>query len=145
MIARAAVLALVFAAASTAAHAEPHKEQYELQERCGKRTEQMYENEKRGKTGANYYTYQSHYNPTRDKCFYLPKENIITGSLGSLWIDLVDANENKTYGQFIAHWLEVNGLKQSLSVQVCYVQGETCSSESEWQELIKPYMEDPRP
>lgn len=147
MTPRTIILALVFAAAlGTAAHAEPNKDQAGLQESCGKRAEQTYNNENMDKSGDEHFTYLNHYNTTLSKCFYLPSKHIVVwqdlvNATSTVHRDLVDPNENKTYGEFVATWTMVNTQWSPVSVHRCYVQEKTCSSESEWQELIKPYME----
>ena len=59
--ARAAILTLGLAAAGTAAQAEPNKEQYELQERCGKDAVEFFQRfEKRDPSAVSF---TNHYNP----------------------------------------------------------------------------------
>lgn len=73
---RAICVALALAAifAIPEASAEPNKEQYELQERCGKRAEQVFKSDNPGQSsggvvtntedGQNITTYQNHYSTT---------------------------------------------------------------------------------
>lgn len=89
-----------------------------------------------------HFTYLNHYNTTLNKCFYLPSKHIVVwqdlvNATSTVHRDLVDPNENKTYGEFVATWTMVNTQWSPVSVHRCYVQEETCSSEREWQELIK--------
>jgi hypothetical protein len=72
--------------AAAGASAEPNKEQYDLQERCGKRAEQVFKSDNPGQSGfsivtntedgQNITTYQNHFSATLNKCFYLL---IVTG------------------------------------------------------------------
>jgi hypothetical protein len=48
---------------------------------------------------------------------------------------LFDINENKEYGEFFKRSDMGNPAQ-------CYVQQKSCRSESEWQELLRPYMEE---
>jgi hypothetical protein len=145
---------LTFAVAATiltpaGASAEPNKEQYELQERCGKRAEQVFKNDNPGQSagvvltntddGQTITTYQNHYSATLNKCFYLM---ITTGvnykkqpQYTTKLMTLFDLNDNKEYGTFFK--------RSDSSVPThCNVQQKICHSESEWQELLKPYMEE---
>jgi hypothetical protein len=143
---------LIFTLASTivaaGASAEPSKEQYELQERCGKRAEQVFKSDNPGQSaggvvtntedGQDITTYQNHYSATLNKCFYLL---IVTGinykkhpQYTTTLMTLFDINENKEYGTFFKR-SDMGGPAQ------CNVQQKSCSSESEWQELLRPYME----
>ena len=64
----------------TASQAQPNKEQYELQERCGKRAAEFFakawasevSNTASGQTRANY---ENHYNSRLNKCIYLEISN----------------------------------------------------------------------
>jgi hypothetical protein len=63
------------------ASAEPNKEQYELQERCGRRAAEVFKNDHGGQGAAVIYTdtehgqdiatYQNHYSGLLNKCFIL--------------------------------------------------------------------------
>jgi hypothetical protein len=62
---------------------EPSKVEYELRERCGKRTEEIWKKKfgiddiSNTKNGQIISKYETHYNPTLDKCFYLTRSDII--------------------------------------------------------------------
>jgi hypothetical protein len=144
---------LSFAVAATiltpaGASEEPNKEQYELQERCGKRAEQVFKNDNPGQSGGgvvtntdegqNITSYQNHYSATLNKCFYLTtttgvnykKQPQYTTTLMTLF----DLNENKEYGTFFK--------RSDMGVPVqCNVQQKICHSQSEWEEFLKPYMD----
>jgi hypothetical protein len=112
---------------------------YELQERCGKRAEELF-----NQYGRLFSKYEdttwmsrqsSHYNKRLNRCFGvvihtgIPKQGEpIIGK--ELW----DINENKQYGEFM-----IFGYEKLLS---CDVLGKHCNSESEWDALVKPYMEE---
>jgi hypothetical protein len=135
-------LATIFAIPETSA--EPNKDQYELQERCGKRAEEAFKNDYAGggvtntKDGQNVTAYENHYNAMLNKCFFL---EIVTSvnyktkdkSISTM-ITLFDLNEHKAYGSFFK--------RSDFSVPLeCYIQEKSCHSQSEWEELLKPYME----
>jgi hypothetical protein len=125
-------------------HAASTKEEYELQERCGKRAEEFFN---RGygngisntKDGQSISGYTSHYNKKMNKCFFL----LTTSDLpykdkkksASTFITLIDINEQKEYGNFFKR------LKDNFGF-VCKVADKVCNSQDEWDALIKPYMEE---
>jgi hypothetical protein len=51
----------------------------------------------------------------------------------STMIQLYDINENKQYAEFY---------KLDNKVVQCQVAGRLCTSDSQWEELLKPYMDD---
>ncbi len=124
------------------------KEEYELQERCGERCEEVFE--KRCPSvlpegyGRSYvdahgdlwiFSYECHYNRKLNKCFSL----ITSTTTYYLNKNLVDVNSNKTVG---ACDFNIDSYAQHLSVKFCYVLSNRCQSESEWDALVKPYMEE---
>jgi len=118
------------------------KDLYELQEKCGKTTENEFKKEwgngivntKDGQTTANY---QSHYNKKMNKCFYLlnttiyPKKKDLIGIMESksIW----DILENKNYGL-------IDSNKDG--ILSCQVNENRCHSKNEWESLTKSYMND---
>jgi hypothetical protein len=76
---RAIYLALTLAAifAIPKASAEPHKAQYALQERCGKRAAEVFKSDygsggiTNTQDGQQNTTYENHYSVTINKCFLL--------------------------------------------------------------------------
>lgn len=135
-------LATIFAIPEAAA--EPNKEQYELQERCGKRAAEVFKSVFGGggvtntETGQNMRTYQNHFSVTFNKCFFLDIVTIVdykTHNKGiSTMMTLFDVNENKDYGTFYRD-------PKSMTPVACNVQTTICHTEGEWQALLKPYME----
>jgi hypothetical protein len=66
---RTTVLAALLLVAGTA-FAQPNKEQYELQERCGKRAAEVFAKEwGTGFTAAAHANYENHYSSRLNKCF----------------------------------------------------------------------------
>jgi hypothetical protein len=127
------VCALLFA---SAAGAQTRTESYMLQERCGKRADEIFRTDygthsKRTEHGELRFNYESHYNERLNKCFFLEDAtsySVVDGKSNSIEIvRLFDANGNKEYANF--------------SFGACIVNGKTCGSYEEFQELIKQYME----
>jgi len=121
--------------------AEPKKELYELQERCGKRAAEVFQREyspvASTKDGQTLFSYENHYSARVNKCFFLEisasneKENPTSSKI----MRLFDISDNKVYGVF------VSGPTEGAPV-TCVVRGKDCQSESEWRQLLKPFMED---
>ena len=115
------------------------KEDYELQDKCGKRCEEIFK-EKFGngiindKDQIGHISYQNHYSKKLNKCFLLLNQTTRTKSDDKIFINksLWDVNENKKYGTFV----EIGENK------FCEVLNERCKSEGEWNKLVKPYMEE---
>ena len=124
------------------------KEIYELNEKCGKRSAELFEKHygKNGTSNDNdaswLSNYTCHYNRKLNKCFMLitsksyPKNKKEQDNNGSftdktLW----DINENKQYGQF-------NRFAKIKNSMQCEVLEKNCNSEYEWDSLVKPYMEE---
>ena len=129
------------AAAATA------KEDYELQERCGKRAEEVFNHFYKNVNGivnnddgsAALVAYENHYNAKLNKCFFkstytdLPHKFKDHNKSGSVLIDLYDINENKEYGTYFKR-------DQDKVPSMCKVSGKTCGSEKEWESLISTFM-----
>jgi hypothetical protein len=86
-------------------NAAPDK--YELQERCAKRAEQIFSKDWPHGSPDNSlgYTvtanYQSHCNPTLNKCFMLEISEAYQKDRPTLEKTLLEVNSNRQYGQFI--------------------------------------------
>lgn len=128
--------------------AEPDKVQYELQERCGKRSEEAFQALHAGLTcctairdtddGQSIETFQNHYSAALNKCFYL---EVLTSQnykklprYTSTLMTLYDLHEHKEYASFYKR-------SDSHLPTECRVGDKVCRSESEWNDLLKPYME----
>jgi hypothetical protein len=98
---------IILSSLTTPVSASADEVQYDLQERCGKRAEQVFSRDWPNGSPDNSLgylttaTYQSHYNQTLNKCFVIetstsyPKE-------GPLVIKtLFDVNSNKEYGTLV--------------------------------------------
>jgi hypothetical protein len=112
---------------------QPNKEQYELEERCGKRADEVFRREYETKEEKDsLFNYRNHYNPRLNKCFFLEISTSMIGrhTMATMY-RLFDLNENKELGNFY---------KASDGVMSCVVGTHSCASEAEWNTLISPYM-----
>jgi hypothetical protein len=125
--------ALLFA---SAAEAQTRTESYMLQERCGKRSDEIFRTEygthsKKTEHGELRFNYESHYSERLNKCFFLEDAtsySVVDGKSSIMKIvRLFDANGNKEYANF--------------SFGACIVDGKTCRSYEKFLERIKQYME----
>ena len=115
---------------------------YQLQERCGKHAAEVFEREygpvSNTQDGQTLFNYENHYSARLKKCFFLEiamSYEREEGKPASKIMRLFDINENREYGTF------VSGPTESTPV-TCVVRGKNCQSESEWRQLLKPFMED---
>jgi len=118
------------------------KELYKLQESCGKRCEEFYNNKEQTdiRKKEEGYTlsssYKCHYSRKMNKCFIriTTVQNIIYGENGTrtLW-DIIDVNENKVVGDLSDY---------GKTTMCAFNTGEKSSNWGECLSLIKPYMED---
>ncbi len=133
--------ALLFASTGKA---EPNKEQYELQQRCGKAAAASFKDDNpdgtvsNTKDGQAIADYENHYNVALNKCFEL---NTITSyhlqsdpKFSSTTVTLFDVNEHKDYGSFYIRSIDAAPF-------MCKVLETFCHSEDEWKALIKAFME----
>jgi len=56
---------------STYVSAQPNKELYELQERCGKRAAEVFKREYSPAHGQMTFNYENHYSARLNKCFFI--------------------------------------------------------------------------
>jgi hypothetical protein len=128
-------------------YADSIKEEHKLQERCDEGAEKYFKSfygsgYYKSYEGTSIYYCLSHYNRKLNKCFVLLMGQIIPHNMEEMEKDgvttdkeLWDINENKVYGWFI----KFDKIKKPLN---CGVLGKDCNSESEWDSLVKPYMEE---
>jgi hypothetical protein len=123
------------------------KEDYELQERCGKRAAEVFEKfygsgQSSDKDGHMLSNYTCHHNKKLNKCFILIEtkkypsykndiEKFGIWTTKGLW----DINENKQYGTY-SRFFKIE------TSMTCEFSGNSCKSEYEWDALVKPYMEE---
>lgn len=136
----AIVFFLILAWASPDIYAGSIKEEYELQERCGKSAADFYK-----EYDPNSTSYINHYNKKLNKCFILI--TVISKSKKSNYVIhqewLYDVNDHKAYGSFFTTIENVKGkLVRKRLDRLCTGLGESCSSVSEWEAVIKPYLEE---
>jgi hypothetical protein len=138
------VLASLPVVAGPSAAAGPDKEAYELLERCGKRSEEVFRRDwgegiKNTDGGQMIAGYRNHYSPALNKCFALQTVTTVSRKTKTekasttLSITLYDVNEMKEYGSFFTAAMESPPTE-------CYVLDKSCSSRSGWESLLTPYI-----
>jgi 5'-3' exonuclease len=125
-------------------YSEPNKIIYELQEKCGKICNEMFQKEygksgvKSDKTGTMMSNYSNHYNTKLNRCFILlTTTSIPKGKENNPLVmkNLFDINENKEFGYLYKSHNNAVPLG-------CNVGNKPCKSEAEFEAMIKPYMEE---
>jgi hypothetical protein len=123
--------------ASSTALGQPDKVIYELKERCGRQAAETFKREwgsniVNTKDGQTHADFENHYSPRLNKCFYLEISTTYgPGKKPFKLLRLFDLLDNKELTTFIEGPL-----------MHCEVRNRSCTSEAEWRELIKPFMED---
>ena len=130
-----------------AGYAASNRDDYDLQERCGKRAEESFRRDwgegiKNTDSGPMIADYRNHYNRKLNKCFVLL--SVLTGQNKnkkeknggvSRSIMLYDINESRMYGNFLQFEFGRPPIQ-------CHVFDKKCQSEDEWNSLVSPYMEE---
>ena len=93
--------------------------------------------------GAYYWSYESHYNKKLDKCFLLAHGH--TGFKGQPMFNdysLIDVFEGKVYAIYFARTGYEKNLFLYPDIAECSVGDKQCKSLVEFENLIRPYMEE---
>jgi hypothetical protein len=98
-----------------------NKEMDQLQEQCKKNCEEFFTKSYEKKYSGFY---ASHYNRKLNKCFMMLYNPVTNRKI------LYDVNKSNLHGLFTHDGVS------------CYVYEKKCKSEGEWDELVKPYMEE---
>jgi hypothetical protein len=115
------------------------KEDYELQERCGKRAAERFRQDwgKEGlvtdKDSHGTIRYRSNYNKNLNSCFAAYTYRSNSGSRQSTQINLFDVNTNQDIGFFFMF-----GDKDQ--PEDCWVEEAKCRSKKEWDALSSLYL-----
>jgi len=137
-------------------------EEYDLSERCGKQAEVLFNITNRltngnapkpleiyevlDSKGAVSDDYRNHYNKKLNKCFVVMehyewseknKEGHREATLKEK--SIYDANEHDLFGRCIIFFSTENPIGRTWS---CFILGKLSISDTEWDTLIKPYMEE---
>jgi hypothetical protein len=104
---------------------------HQLQENCEKLAAETF---RREPADEQRVAYRAHYNARLNKCFY--EETYISRTRVSInmWVYLSDLRDNRIYGGF--------HISTTLGLFYCNLQDNECHSASEWNGLVKPYMEE---
>lgn len=121
------------------AFGEPNKVEYELQERCGKRAQEVWKRDFGDKdTKARHVVsvYENHYNPKLNKCFLAVNTMVTEDNKATKERKLYDVDENRTFARYSSE-----GPNLTCAIYVGKSKRE-CSSELEWLDLIQIYIPD---
>jgi hypothetical protein len=117
---------------ATVAAAELNVTLYQLQKNCEKLAAETFRRETAD--DEDRVDYRAHYNARLNKCFYAETYISPTPVGINMWVYLSDLQENRIYGGFHR--------STNIGLFYCNLQDKECQSETEWNELAKPYMED---
>jgi hypothetical protein len=136
---KVAIAAFVFLAWITGTcTADTNRVDYDLQERCGKNAAEYV------KKQYGDASYVNHYNKNLNKCFVLIDyqegadsvfSSVFCDGKGDQVTLLKDVHENKQFGIFAI-------CNISWKVCACNKFNEICKSREEWDQFIKPFMEE---
>ena len=104
----------------------------QLQKNCEKLAAETFHRETAD--NADRVGYRAHYNARLNKCFYAETYISLTPVGVNTWVYLSTLQENRIYGGFHR--------STNIGLFYCSLQEKECHSEVEWNELVKPYMED---
>jgi len=144
-----AVLFSLFSALLISPHAalsKPNKSPDALRDRCEKRVADVFnrdhpQREYSDKDGLHIAFFHARYDPVSKKCFYLEGLKTI-GAMDKefrLVETLHDVDGNSDAGAFTGVRRQNDG---AMNVDQCKVGQKQCSSEGEWNELIRPMIGD---
>jgi len=111
---------------------EPNITPSELQKNCEKLAAQTFNRETAD--DEDRVDYRAHYTARLKKCLYAETYISPTPVGINMWVYLSDLEENRIYGGFHR--------STNIGFFYCNLEDKECHSEAEWNELVKPYMED---
>jgi hypothetical protein len=117
---------------ATVAAAEPNITLYQLQKNCERLAAETFNRETAD--DEDRVDYRAHYNARLNKCLYEETYISPTPKGINVWVYLSDLLENRIYGGFHR--------STNIGLFYCNLQDKECHSETEWEALAKPYMED---
>ncbi len=131
--------ALLGTLSASAGWSSPDEAMYRLQERCGQSAEAWYKRTFRDventKDGQALHSFRNHYNAKLNKCFVITFTTFVNYKLkppsSSVAEALTDLNENNSIGDIF---------EGSGRVYTCTLNERNCSSRSEWEQWIKPFL-----
>src|SRR5262249_49012670 len=117
---------------ATMAATEPNVTLNQLQTNCEKLAAETFNRE--AANDEDRVDYRAHYNARLKKCLYAETYISPTPVGINMWVYLSDLQENRIYGGFHR--------STNIGLFYCNLEDKECHSETEWNEIVKPYMED---
>ncbi len=118
---------------------------YDLQERCSMRAEELFAKHRIDEVGNDYWrnvtgTYRNHFNKKLNKCFMIIADNRRDPNNFTYPAKFMqDTHENRVCGLYLG--ILMPDVKKQRTLY-CDVFGKPCKSEREWDSLVAPYMEE---
>jgi len=146
-LAPALTLLLVTGGLTSHAQERSKKEDYDLQERRGRRAEELFRRDwgASGITNSNGTTttanYENHYNKRLNNCLEKLRSWVNKNGEDTAFtsVQIFDVNEQRTYARLDYSF---SASKKSFTLLTCDVAGVQCIAEKEWEALSAHYMEE---
>lgn len=117
------------------------KQEYDMQERCSKRAEQVLKSWSEDRSGSTAIaSYESHYSVRLNKCFARLHSRSATKNGLMTSLSLLDVNSGTEYGTYLAN--DKQGAKTIISCQwgQKVLDRKLCETEDAWMALTEPIM-----
>jgi len=121
---------------------------FDFQSKCSRDAKAWFNENWAGTKDAALLDYTNHFNKAQNKCFILVEYHYSIDKKTGSWIgDLIlydDVYENSKYGDFSEnHWISLQPkIESGDHVSECEVYGKKCTTEDEFNGLIRSYMND---
>jgi hypothetical protein len=116
----------------TMAAADPNVTLYQLRKNCEELASETFFRETAD--DEDRVDYRAHYNARLRTCLYAETYISPTPVGINIWVYLSDLQGDRIYGGFHR--------STNIGLFYCNIEDKECHSEAEWDELVKPYMED---
>ena len=116
----------------TMAAGEPNVTLHQLQKNCEQLAAETFNRETAN--DEDRIDYRAHYNTRLNKCLYVETYISRTPAGTNTWVYLSDLQGNRIYGGFHR--------STNIGLFYCSLREKECHSEVEWNDLVKPYLED---
>jgi hypothetical protein len=126
------IIAAILILTATMAVAEPDVTLYQLQNNCEKLADETFRRVSADDDDRVHY--RAHYNARLNKCLYAETYISPTPAGINMWVYLSDLRENRIYGGFHR--------STNIGLFYCNLEDKECHSETEWNEIVKQYMEE---
>jgi hypothetical protein len=126
------IIAAILILTATMAAAEPNVTLYQLQDNCEKLADEKFR--RVSADDEDRVRYRAHFNARLNKCLCAETYISPTPAGINMWVYLSDLHGNRIYGGFHR--------STNIGLFYCNLEDKECHSETEWNEIVKQYMEE---